>query len=207
LGRHQIRIPRSPPRHSLQRQHQHRWACHLAARVLQREAGKREVRPRVGVGRVGRQGNVCGKPAISEAGERGKARTHELSPLDAASTNAERMLLVSSSKASPKATTSTATLFFLSRFASRTRAGPSAPGGEPTNTITRCRRFLFCRCFSASCATAIAVGSEESPPSRVSEEDFRSMRRTDMSVQRWYGMGHYTPFVCHGHDANRALWI
>ena len=59
---------------------------------------------------------------------------------------------------------SSATSFFLSFFTRQTNArsapgnGGKASSGEPTKTVTRCRRFLFWRCFSASCAVAVEIG-------------------------------------------------
>lgn len=94
-------------------------------------------------------------------------RTYELSPCDTFSMNALRTVACASSTASPNATISTATLFFFSFFASLTMFFSSAPwslSGEPTKTMMRCLRFLFCRCLRASCATEIAVGISATPP-------------------------------------------
>ena len=100
--------------------------------------------------------------------------TYELSDEDAFSTNVRRILCPpspASSIPSPKAITSSATLFFLSFLARRTRArsasGETSSRGEPTKTMTRCREFLFCRCLSASCAIAIAVGMDAVRPRLV----------------------------------------
>ena len=106
--------------------------------------------------------------------ERMGGGTYELSDEDAFSTNVRRMLCPSSpasSIPSPKAITSSATLFFLSFLARRTRArsasAEASSRGEPTKTMTRCREFLFCRCLRASCAIAIAVGMDAVRPRLV----------------------------------------
>ena len=139
---------------------------------------------------MGRRGNVwkSGAANMSRASARsgraeerkrqdsmdGWEKTYELSDDDALSTNARRILCPSSpasSIPSPKAITSSATLFFLSFLARRMRArsasGEVSSRGEPTKTMTRCREFLFCRCFSASCAIAIAVGMDAVRPRLV----------------------------------------
>ena len=97
--------------------------------------------------------------------------TYELSDEEAVSTKARRTLRPpspASSMPSPNATTSSATLFFLSflarRMSARSASGEASSSGEPTKTTTRCRRVLFCLCLSASCAIAIAVGMEAVRP-------------------------------------------
>jgi len=140
------------------------------------------------VGQVGRRGNVwklgvcescehesgLRKEWEKEVGYHGWERTYELSDDDACSTNVRRILCPlspASSIPSPKATTSSATLFFLSFLARRMRArsasGEASSRGEPTKTMTRCREFLFCRCLSASWAIAIAVGMDAVRPRLV----------------------------------------
>ena len=57
------------------------------------------------------------------------------------------------SASSPKLMMSIATEFFLSFLPSFTRSFSSVSTGLPTKTMMRWRWFLFCRCFSASCAT------------------------------------------------------
>mmetsp|Transcript_38192 Transcript_38192/g.93858 ORF Transcript_38192/g.93858 Transcript_38192/m.93858 type:complete len:310 (+) Transcript_38192:192-1121(+) len=57
------------------------------------------------------------------------------------------------SAVSPKLTTSTATLFFLSFLPSLTSSFWSSSRGLPTKAMMRWRWFLFCLCFRASCAT------------------------------------------------------
>jgi hypothetical protein len=77
----------------------------------------------------------------------------ELSPLFALSTKALKTTSFGSlDSSSPKETTSTATLFFLSFLANLTKDFSSADGerGEPTKTMMRWRRFLFVRCLRAS---------------------------------------------------------
>lgn len=69
-----------------------------------------------------------------------KRRTYEPSPCVTFSTKLRNILLKLSSVPSPKATTSTDTLFFLSFFASLIMLVSSEPGsvrGEPTKTMMR----------------------------------------------------------------------
>jgi hypothetical protein len=169
----------------------------------------------------------------------GWERTYELSDDDALSTKARRILCPpspASSIPSPKAITSSATLFFLSFFARRTRArsasGEASSRGEPTKTMTRCREFLFCRCLSASCAIAIAVGMDAVrprlvevsctavmiwPSSFVCVTSTSGLIRTVVQyIENSLERGFYfismmrrthAPLVGHGHDAHCVLWI
>src|SRR6267154_834042 len=161
----------------------------------------------------------------------GREKTYELSDDDACSTKARRILCPSSpasSIPSPKATTSSATLFFLSFFARRTRArsasGEASSRGEPTKTMTRCREFLFCRCFNASCAIAIAVGMDAVRPRLVEvlctavmiwPSSFVCVTSTSGLKERFIRTGAFilfddemgAPFVGHGHDAHCVLGI
>jgi len=93
--------------------------------------------------------------------------TYELSALEAVSENVFNTFSGPSSIPSPNATKSTATLFFFNFLASLTMLDSSAAwplSGDPTKTTILWRRFLFCRCFRASWATAIAVVMSASPP-------------------------------------------
>ena len=95
-------------------------------------------------------------------------RTDQLSLLFTLSTKVLRILRSPSSMPSPKATKSTATLFFLRRLASLIMNFSSAAWssrGEPTKTTTRWRRFLFDLCLRARRAFSIAFGMLAAPPS------------------------------------------
>mmetsp|Transcript_10508 Transcript_10508/g.22861 ORF Transcript_10508/g.22861 Transcript_10508/m.22861 type:complete len:410 (+) Transcript_10508:413-1642(+) len=68
------------------------------------------------------------------------------------------------SASSPKLMMSIATEFFLSFLPNFTKVGSSSFTGLPTNTMIRCRWFLFCRCLSESCATWMPAVRLASPP-------------------------------------------
>lgn len=150
-------------------------------------------------------------------------RTYELSPCDTFSMKALSTLACASSTASPNATISTATLFFFSFFASLTMFFSSAPcslSGEPTKTMIRCLRFLFCLCLRASCATEMAVGISATPPTLL-EAVCKALRIWPCSlvlVARTSGLcqgqgaprsevSTDIPFAGHGHEADEVFGI
>mmetsp|Transcript_12010 Transcript_12010/g.50523 ORF Transcript_12010/g.50523 Transcript_12010/m.50523 type:complete len:223 (+) Transcript_12010:1913-2581(+) len=103
-------------------------------------------------------GDVMSASASTAPVSAGTVSRCELSLELTAPMNASSLALDSSLEAaSPKATTSTATLFFFSFLPIFTSAACSTSSSLPQKSTMRWRWFLFWRCLSASCATCRPV--------------------------------------------------